>query len=370
MQRKVSRGREHFYFRVVRDGREERQPLPHPFNTGYRAAYDAAHRHFFGIGPDEFASPTSVAELCRQHRASARFLRLPPNSRALRLQAMDLITGKWGGFEASAIRPLHAQALYDLLSERPATANRRMNDISAIFGWGRTRGFCDENPCSRIERTASEDSYEPWPEAALIKLVEKGRAEIVKVVLVAAYTGQRREDILLRLTDARIDAGTWYLRQGKSGNDVPIPLHPVVMAILDLERGAMRKAAVIDPRRPLLTNSRGRTWTGSGFGASFRTELIRLGLRPERNEDYAEGAFRPTLHGLRHTSATMIANAVARNPEVFGGIGRVKSMLGHMTEKMSAHYARRAEAEHLNAETMLLIPEIGNRPAWIGNQHE
>lgn len=26
---------------------------------------------------------------------------------------------------------------------------------------------------------------------------------------------------------------------------------------------------------------------------------------------------------------------------------------------MAAHYARRAEAEHMNTETMLLLPEIG-----------
>lgn len=50
---------------------------------------------------------------------------------------------------------------------------------------------------------------------------------------------------------------------------------------------------------------------------------------------------------------------MARNPDFFGGIGRVKSMLGHLTERMAAHYARRAEVEHMNTETMLLMPEIG-----------
>ncbi|MFT7060026.1 MAG: hypothetical protein ACJASV_002542, partial [Pseudorhodobacter sp.] len=67
---------------------------------------------------------------------------------------------------------------------------------------------------------------------------------------------------------------------------------------------------------------------------------------------------------------TLIASTVAKKPELFGGIARVKSMLGHMSAKMAAHYARRAEAEHMNAETMLLLPEIGNRPAWIGNPVE
>ncbi|TPE49854.1 hypothetical protein [Amaricoccus solimangrovi] len=131
-----------------------------------------------------------------------------------------------------------------------------------------------------------------------------------------------------------------------------------------------RRAEIVDPRRPLLTNSRGNPWTASGFGASWRTELIRLGLRPERNDELEPGAFRPTFHGLRHTNATLIATAVARNPDTFGGIARVKAMLGHMSEAMARHYARRAEVEHLNAETILLLPEIGNTPAWIGNNPE
>ncbi len=370
VQRKVRHGREFFYFRVVRAGREERLPLPHPFGADYRAAYDQAHMKVFGVPPGMHLSPTSVLALTRDHRLSARYLRLPPKSQNLRDLAMTLIEARWGQFEAAAIRPIHVQAIYDSLTARPATANRRLDDISSIFGWGRTRGFCDENPCTRIERVENEGSYEPWPDAALTKLITEGRQEIVKVALVGIYTSQRRGDVLLKLTDAAIDGPTWYLRQGKTKTDVPVPLHPVVLAILDLERTERRRAGVLDPRRPLLTNSRGQVWTSNGFGASWRTELIRLGLRPATNDEYTEGAFQPTFHGLRHTNATLIANAVARNPAAFGGIERVKTMLGHLSVKMAKHYARRAEAEHMNAETILLLPEIGNRPDWIGNTDE
>jgi len=370
VQRKLRRGREHFYFRIVKDGKEQRRPLPHPFDAAYRAAYDEAHRHFFGTVPGEFDSPTGVRALIRAHRDSERYKRLPKASRTLRDLALDLLEERWGEFEAGAIRPLHAQALYDSLADRPATANRRLDDISATFGWGRTRGFCDENPCARIERIDAAEPYEPWPADALDVLLTKGKREVVKVALVGAYTGQRRADCLQLLRDDLIDGATWYPKQGKTGNEVPVPLHPVVLSILEDERAARRKAGIVDPRRPLLSNSRGQPWTPSGFGASWRTELIRLGLRPRKKDEIADGAFRPTFHGLRHTSATLIATSVARHPEHFGGIARVKSMLGHLSEKMARHYARRAEVEHMNAETMLLIPEIGNRPAWIGNPAE
>lgn len=90
-----------------------------------------------------------------------------------------------------------------------------------------------------------------------------------------------------------------------------------------------------DPRCPLLSISRGNPWTPSGFGASWRTELIRLKLRPARNHEYQEGDFAPTFHGLPHTNATQIANTVAQNPDLLGGIQRVKSKLGHHPEKMA-----------------------------------
>lgn len=360
VQRKRRGAREYFYFRIVRAGVETRMPLPHPFDAEYRAAYDAAHLSVFGITPNAFESPTAISAMIRQHRDSERYRRLPRASRALRDYALDLLADRWGAFDATQIKPVHVQALYDSLAERPATANRRLDDISAVFGWGRTRGFVDVNPCARIERITDSEPREPWPDTALRTLIDQGLPHILRPALVAAYSGQRRGDVLSQFCDNQINGGVWYLTQGKTGTTVPVPLHPVILAIAETERATRRAAGVVAPGRPLLLNSRGDPWTGSGYGASWRTELIRLGLRPGRNDAYTEGQFKPTFHGLRHTSATLIATAVARSPDLFGGIARVAAMLGHLSPAMAAHYARRAEVEHLNTETMLLLPEIGN----------
>ncbi len=202
VQRKRRGPREYFYFRIVRAGVEIRIPLPHPFEADYRAAYDGAHRQTFGFAPGEFDSPTGISMLIRDHRASEKYRRLPDQSKKLRDYALELMEARWGAFEAPAIRPIHVQALYDSLAERPATANRRLDDISSVFTWGRTRGFADANPCHRNERVQSADAYEPWPDDA------------VKT------------------------------------------LNPVVLAIAETERAARRAAGLVDPRRPLLVNSR------------------------------------------------------------------------------------------------------------------
>jgi Phage integrase family len=351
VQRKLQRGKEYFFFRVVRKGEKEfRRPLPFPLSTEYRRAYDAAHTECFGAPPLDLSDPLGFQNLINRHRTHARYLKLSSDSKTLRDLAADLLLETFGAFRPSDIRPLHMQALYDKLSERPATANRRMDDMSAIFAWGRTRGFCDQNPCTRIERVKSEGSYEPWPTWALEKLFKDGKPHIVKASIAAIYTGQRRADCLTQLRPAQIEDGIWIVKQGKTKTTVPVPLHPVVLAMIDTHNEENRLAGRIDRETPVLKNSRGQPW-GSGFGASWSKELVRLKLHTVSP--------RLTFHGFRTTNATMIASAVAKSPDLFGGFERVQSMLGHLSERMAKHYARRAVTEHTNAETILLLPEIG-----------
>jgi integrase len=313
-----------------------------------------AWKEFYGAYPVDFGAvqnPMGFAALIRQHKASAKYEKLSIDSQRLRDLACDLLLDYFSEFSPKDILPVHVQAVYDDLSARPATANRRLDDMSSLFAWGRTRGFCEINPCSKIERVESEGSYEPWPMWALKKLFEDGKPHLVQVAIAAIYTGQRRKDIVLNFCPANIENGVWYVKQSKTGNPVPVPLHPVLLAMVAEHEDWMIERGRIDPKLPILKNSRGRPWTTSGFGASWRTERERLNLHEVQPV--------LTFHGLRTTNATLIANAVAKSPELYGGIERVKAMLGHLSTRMSEHYARHAVAEQKNAETVLLLPDFG-----------
>lgn len=353
VQPKKARGRLYYYFRVVRPDRTEfRKPLPHPFDDGYRAAYRQAHIDCFGNPPLDLNPRDDLGfhTLIEQHREHPKYLNLSKDSRKLRDLACELLLSTFGDFLPADIRPLHMQALYDKLAVRPPTANRRMDDCSAVFAWGRRRGFCDMNPCERIERVQTDGGYEPWPAWAIEKLMTEGQPHIVKAAVAAIYTGQRRADCLQQLRPSQISDGVWYVRQGKTGNPTPVPLHPMVLAMVDLHNEEMRLAGRIDPNIPVLKTSRGKPWA-SGFGASWSKELVRLKLHKVEP--------RLTFHGFRTTNATLIGNAVAKSEVIFGGIERVKSMLGHLSGRMAEHYARRAIQEHTNAETILLLPDFG-----------
>lgn len=355
VQPKKARGRLYYYFRVVRSDKTEfRKPLPHPFDDGYRAAYRLAHIECFGNPPLDLnpVDDLGFEVLIQQHKLHPKYLNLSKDSRALRDLACTLLQTTFNGFLPRDIRPLHMQALYDKLASRPATANRRMDDMSAVFGWARRRGFCDINPCERIERVHSDSGYEPWPAWAIEKLFTEGKPHIVKAAVAAIYTGQRRDDCLRQLRPSQITDGVWYVKQGKTGNPTPIPLHPMVLAMVDVHEEEMRAAGRIDPNEPILKTSRGKPWA-SGFGASWAKELERLELHKVEP--------RLTFHGFRTTNATLIGNAVAKSEVIFGGIERVKSMLGHLSDRMAEHYARRAMQEHTNAETIMLLPNFGKR---------
>ena len=357
VQKKKRGNKLFFYFRVVRKGQETRIALPHPFDDGYRAAYDAAWERVFGVDLIALENPTCVRAMVREHKASAKYSNLSPQSRVHRTLSCDLLVERIGDYDGHDIRPVHAQAIYDSLADRPPTANRRADDMSAIFRWGSNRGYCDGNPFERIERISNTGSYEPWPAWALERLLKDGKPHLIRPVLLAVYTGQRRGDILT-MSDEQIDGKIWRRRQGKTKTFIDIPLHPVALAVIEEERTWKRANGIVDPRSPLLRNSKGNPWA-SGFSASWTREMVRLKLH----------AIEPRLvfHGLRHTNATVIASAVAQNPGAFGGIERVKSMLGHLSDRMAEHYARRAERQHMNADTILLIPDIGNTQESVGN---
>ncbi len=118
------------------------------------------------------------------------------------------------------------------------------------------------------------------------------------------------------------------------------------MAMASEHNEAMRAAGRVDPSLPILRSSTGKPWC-SGFGASRSKEMVRLKLHAVEP--------RLTFHGFRATNAT----AVAKSPDLYGGIDHVRAMLGHLSKRISEHYARHAMTEQINAESVLLLPGFG-----------
>jgi integrase len=97
--------------------------------------------------------------------------------------------------------------------------------------------------------------------------------------------------------------------------------------VLPVLRQAPREAPVHDAIK-LCANSRGRPWTESGFCASFFKKIREL---------EAEQLVQPglTFHGLRHTVATILAEAGVSAEDI-------AAVLGQESSEMAEHHSKEA----------------------------
>ena len=111
---------------------------------------------------------------------------------------------------------------------------------------------------------------------------------------VALWTMQRQADILTMPTLA-FDGTRVSIKQGKTGAKVRVMAAPDIQPILC--------EAKEENRTRVLINSFGQNWTSSGFRASWRKEMARLGIKGV------------TFHDLRGTAITFAYAHLDRSHE-------------------------------------------------------
>ena len=116
-----------------------------------------------------------------------------------------------------------------------------------------------------------------------------------------------------------IQDGVISVAQRKTGARLRIRIHSDLAEVLDrIPRAHMA----------IVHTERGSPYTPSGFRASWRKELARLGLAGLQ------------FHGLRHTAGKLLAEAGCTDREIM-------AILGHRTASMVSRYTRGAEQERL-----------------------
>jgi integrase len=227
----------------------------------------------------------------------------------------------------------------DLLDAQDAIARSRgngaatgfMRAASALFSWAVDREWIDRSPVHRIPKRPS-GSLPAWtPEQAAIALA--GLPEhLRRVVVLGAYTGQRRGD-LCALTWAAYDGATIRCTQQKTGIELVISVHPELRRELDAWKAQTTTLTI-------LCNQFGRPWNGHILSGALPRELQRLGLPKGLN-----------VHGLRKMFASTLANHGASTHQIQAGTG-------HRTLGMVAHYTRSADQQRLNQDAISLLPKI------------
>jgi integrase len=220
------------------------------------------------------AKDQTIAWLLDQYTAGAEFQGLRPSTRRDYERIIQIIRVQFGdaplhGLSAKGVRTTFLQ-WRDSMRSTPRSADMHISVLARILAWGKGREYVLRNPLERpgrLHKGSRKDAI--WMPSQLKALFENGNRHVVDVAKVALWTMQRQGDVLTMPTIAYDDGRLWIV-QGKTGARVRVRPPREIIPLLDAAKDAKRQR--------VLVNSYGQNWTSSGFRASWRKELARLGI--------------------------------------------------------------------------------------------
>jgi integrase len=292
------------------------------------------------VGPEPPPRPGTLGAVIGAYRASPEFRELAPRTRADYQKVFDYL------------KPLDEDLLVNIdqaytLSVRDAAfagrkrhfANYVVTVLRLLFAWGALRGLADKNativPKLRRPRGTPKVNRR-WTREEIEIVLDAAPAELRLAIALALCTAMRGCDVVRFPWSGYVD-GKIEGRDKKMGAPIWMPAHPMLRELLDQ---APRKSPII------VVGARGNPFTESGL----RARVFKL-LRELR--DAGRVAPGLTIHGLRTTTATMLAEAGADTQTIM-------AITGHITEPMVRHYTRDADKKR-RAEAAIKMLDFGAR---------
>lgn len=273
----------------------------------------------------------SVRALIRDWKTSPEWAALAPKTQAGYARVLDHLA-PIGEFQADNVRRAHVIRLRNKMAANTRTQDLFVQAVSRLFSIGLDLGYTDRNPAARIERLNTAESFEPWPPSARARFEASTMPAWMRTAyMLGLWTGQREGDVL-RLARARYDGEAITIRQGRPearrGKGRKGPLVELTIPAARPLRDYL--ATVSFPGLLFVTLDDGRPVPPTHFRHELRRHLDALGL-PDLH-----------FHGLRHTTATALAEAGATDAEIM-------AITGHTTRQMVTRYTRRAAQRTLAA---------------------
>ena len=224
---------------------------------------------------------------------------------------------------------------------KPQTVKHVLGLLKRIIRFGVKRELCRDLPFPmdsvKVDNCTTED-LSPVQLKGLMKAIDESTdAEAANIMRMALFTGMRRGELFkLKWTDIDFDRGFITIRDPKGGTSQKIPLNDQARAVLKNH-----------PRTSdhVFTRGDGKPFTD-----------IRRRINPIKTAAGLPSDFR-TLHGLRHTYASILASS----GEV--DMYTLQKLLTHKSPIMTQRYA------HLRDESMRKAAALaGNMIEQAANQ--
>jgi integrase len=269
--------------------------------------------------------PGTIGALIEAYRASPEFIGLAPRTRADYQKVFDYLHA----IESLPLIQIDEAAVMKFRDRAFAQRKRRFANyvvqvIRLLFGWGKARGFVQRplGELALIRRPRSTPkanrAWTPDECAAVLGAATGG----IRVGIALGMFGALREGDVVRFPWSGYDGSAIQWMQGKTGDEVWLPAHRELRAILD-EANKARSAVTV------VVNHIGVPYTGNGFRALFFRLIRRLG---------AEGKVGPglTFHGLRHTAGKLLDEAGCDTRTI-------AAVLGQRSEVMARPYSNEGD---------------------------
>lgn len=324
-----SKGRIYYYYR--RNGKRQKRLPNDPTTMEFVQVYNQVHALFEKSGQVLTYDAESLTALITSFKGSAEFLALKPAVKYLYLLTLDYLQKHLGHLKASGITRLVYLNIRDDMAEMPSKANNFIAGVSRLYGFGIDRGMVQINPVSGIKKLKIGE-HRPWTEQEIQDFLTIASPSMSLAMKLALYSGQRLGDVI-KMRWNQIDRGGIEVTQQKTGEKLWIPLHTKLSSLLS----NVSKSSVM-----ILTSVTGKPFKADHLKHEFKNTSRAAGLP----EDCV-------FHGLRKTAAVMLAEAGCSTEQI-------KSITGHRTDQMVAHYTKGAQ-QKVMARAAIERLEFGNR---------
>jgi integrase len=238
------------------------------------------------------------------------------------IKQIKRIEKAFGDFPIKALDDPRSTSIFLEWRDKLAQTSLRQADyaygtLARILSWALKRRLIATNPCAsggKLYQGTRVDKI--WTDDDVSRFLRTAPPYLKLAMLLAIYTGQRQGD-LLRLPWSAYDGAVIKIRQRKTGAYVGIPVADVLKSALD---AAPKRSPII------LTSSKGKPWTESGFQSAWGKATMRAAVRGL------------TFHDLRGTAVVTLARAECNEVEIYSITGHKPSDVQAI---LTAHYLPR-----------------------------
>lgn len=317
-------GRERIYFR--RKGYKDVALATPLYSDDFWKSYEKAmNGPRPAIGADRNKSG-SMNEVIVAYYKSADFKNLKPSTKSTYRGIIERFRTVHGEKTASRLQARHIRQMMREKSDTPSAANNFLRILHLLMRQAIELELREDDPTQFVRKIKIKTTgFKSWQETDIesyIKAHPAGTKAHLALMLLL-YTGLRRSDVV-RVGPQHIRDGILTIKQTKTGNDVSIPVHPMLSTALN---------QCSHDQLVYLTTSFGKPYTPAGFGNWFRDVTDQAGLKGL------------TAHGLRKAIARRLAEAGCTPHEIM-------SITGHQNLKEVVLYTAAANRKQMAQSAM------------------